>query len=60
MYYGRETRIIVNHYVNESYTQFLLKVDAPPQDVVLQLDIAETFFKTIIPNVRKFLISEGV
>ena len=54
MYYDRKTRVMVNQSVNEFYTWF----DALPQDVAFPLDIAATFFNTLITNVRELLISE--
>ena len=60
MYYERETRIMVNQVVNEFYTRFPFKVDALPQDVSFQLKIAATFFQNLSPDVREFLVSEGV
>ena len=57
MYYYKENRVIVNQLVNELYNQFLFKVDAPPQDVVLPLDINTNFFNNLIPDVRELLIS---
>ena len=43
---------MVNQPVNEFYTQFLFKIDALPQDVAFPLDIAATFFKNSITDVR--------
>ena len=51
---------MVNQSVNEFYTRFLFKIDALAQDVAFPLDIAVTFFKNLSPEVREFLISEGV
>ena len=50
----------MNQYINEFYTRFLFKIDALPQDEVFLLDITSTFFNNSSPDVRKFLISEGV
>ena len=60
MYYDRNIRVMVNHSVNEFYIRFLFKIDALPQDVAVTLYIAATFFKNLSPDVREFLISEGV
>ena len=60
MYYDKETRVMVNQSVKKFCTQFLFKIDALPQDMVLPLDINETFFNNLIPDVREFLISERV
>ena len=60
MYYDREIRVMVNQSVNAFYTQFLFKIDALPQYVVLPLDISEIFFKNLSLDVREFLIWEGV
>ena len=30
IYYDRETRVMVNHSVNEFYTRFFIKIDALP------------------------------
>ena len=57
MYYDKETQIMVNQSVNEFYTQFLFKIDAQPQDVVLLVDIVTTFFKNWSPDMREILIS---
>ena len=51
---------MVNQSVNEVYTRFLFKINALPQDVAFPLDIATTFSNKFIPDVREFLISEGV
>ena len=60
MYYNKETRVIVNQSVNQFYTWFLLKNNPLPEDVVFPLDISGTFFNNLNPDVREFLISEGV
>ena len=60
MYYDRETWVMVNQSANEFYTQSLFKIDALTQDVAFLLDIAATFFNNLSPDVREFLISEGV
>ena len=54
--YDIETRVMFNHSLNEFYTRFLFKIDALPQDIVFPLDISETFFNNLIPDVREFLI----
>ena len=46
--------------VNEFYTHFLFKIYALPQEVGSPLDIAATFVSNLIPDVREFLIPEGV
>ena len=51
---------MVNQSVNKFYTQFIFKIDALLQDVAFPLDVSETIFKNLIPDVRYFLISEGV
>ena len=51
---------MVNKSVNDFYTQFLIKIDALPQDVAFSFDIASTFLNNLSPDVRYFLISEGV
>ena len=60
MYYNKETRVMVNQSVNDFYIHFLFKIDALPHNVALPLDIAVTFFKNFSPDIREFLISEGV
>ena len=60
MYYDKENQVMINQSVNEFYTQFLFKIDALPQEVGFPLDIAAKFFKNLSPNVREFIISEGV
>ena len=56
MYYDRESNVMVNHSVNEFFIQSPFKIDALPQDVVLPLDIAETFFNNLSPGVIELLI----
>ena len=51
---------MINQSVNEFYIRFLFKKDALPQELGFPLDIAATFFNNLIPDIRKFLISEGV
>ena len=51
---------MVNKSLNEFYTRSLFKIDALPQDFAFPLDIDATFFENFSPNVREFLISEGV
>ena len=51
---------MVNQPVNEYYTRFLFKSDALRQDVAFPLEIYATFFKQLSPNVKEFLISEGI
>ena len=46
--------------VNEFYTRFLFKIGAHRQEVGFLLDIAATFFNNLSPDVREFLILEGV
>ena len=52
MYYDKETPVMVNESVNEFYTQFLFKIDALRQDILLSLDIAATFVNNFSPEVR--------
>ena len=59
-YYNKDSWIMVNHSVNEFYTQFLFTIDALPQDVGFPLDITATFFNNLSTDEREFLISEGV
>ena len=49
-----------NQSVNEFYTRLLFEIDALPQDVAFPLETSATFFNRLIPDVRDFLISEGV
>ena len=51
---------MVNQSVNEFYTRFLFEIDAIPQDGVLTLYIATTFFNNLSTDVRELLISKGV
>ena len=51
---------MINQFVNEFYTCFFFKIGALPQEVGFPLDIAATFFNNLSPDVRDFLISEGV
>ena len=57
MYYDRENRVMLNQPVNGFYIWFLFKIDSLLQDVALTLDIVETLFNNLSPNVRGFLIS---
>ena len=60
MYYDKENKVIINQSVNEFYTRFLFKIDALLQGVGLLLKISATFSNNLIPDVREFLISEGL
>ena len=60
IYDEKQKQVMVNQLVNDFPTWFLFKIDALPQDVELTLEIVATFFKKLIPDVREFLISEGV
>ena len=60
VYYDKDNHIMINQLVNEFYTRFLFKIDSLPQEVELPLDITKTFFNNLSPDVREFLISEGV
>ena len=60
IYYDKYNQVIINQSVNEFYTRFLFKIYALPQEVELPLDIAVTLFNNLRPDVREFLISEGV
>ena len=51
---------MINHLVNKFYTRFLFKIDTLLQEVGFLLNIAAKFFKKLSPDVREFLISEGV
>ena len=51
---------MINQLVNYFYTWFLFKIDALPQEVGFPLEISATFFNNLSPDIRKFLISEGV
>ena len=59
-YYDKENQAMINKLVNEFYTRFLFKIDTLLQEVELLLDIAATFFNNLIPDIREFLIPEGV
>ena len=60
MYDDKENRIVINQSINYFYTWFLFKIDSLPQEVGFLLDITTTLFNKLIPDVREFLISEGV
>ena len=60
MYYDKDNQVMINHSVNEFHTWFLFKIYALLQEVVLPLVIVATFFINLSPDVREFLISEGV
>ena len=57
VYSDIETLVIVNQSVNKFYTNLLFKIYALPQDFILTLYIAATFFNNLRPDVRKLLIS---
>ena len=60
MYYDKENQVMVNQSINEFYTQFFFKIGALPPEVGFLLEIAATFFNNSSPDVKEFLISEGV
>ena len=60
VYYDKDNQVMINQLVNEFCTWFLFKIDALPQELGLPLNITATFFNNLIPNVREFLISEGI
>ena len=60
MYFDKQNQIMINQSVNEFYTRLIFKIDALPQEVGLLLEISATLFNNLIPDVREFLISEGV
>ena len=60
IYYDGDTQVILNQLVSQFNTQFLFKIDTPPQGAVFPLDIATTFFNNLSPDVRELWISEGV
>ena len=60
MYYNKNNLVMTNQSVNEFYTRFLFKTDEIPKEVGLPLEIDTTFFNNFIPDVREFLISEGL
>ena len=47
---------MVNQSVNYSYTRFLFKIYALPQDIVFPLDTSVTFFNNLSHDIREFLI----
>ena len=51
---------MINQSLNQFYTRFLSKIDALPQEVGFLLEISAEFFNNLSPDVREFLISEGV
>ena len=51
---------MVNQSVNESCNRFLFKINTLPKDVVFLLDMTANVFNNFSPDVREFLISEGV
>ena len=60
IYYDKENQVMINQSVNEFYNRFLFKIDVLPQEVGSPFDITAIFFNTLRPDVREFLISEGV
>ena len=53
MYYDRETWIMFNKSINK----ILFKIDSVPQDFILPLEIAATFFNNLSPKIRELLTS---
>ena len=51
---------MINQSVNEFYSRSLFKIDTLPHEVGFPLDIDTTLFIKLSPDVREFLISEGV
>ena len=51
---------MINQSVNDLYTRSLFKIDALTQSEGFLLNISETLFSKFRPDVREFLISEGV
>ena len=60
MYFDKYNQVMINQLINEFYTQFFFKIEAPLQEVGFPLDISASFFNNLIPDIREFLISEGV
>ena len=59
IHYDKDKPVMVNQSLNDLCNRFPFKFYALPQDVVFPLDIAETFFNNLIPDVREFFMSEG-
>ena len=57
MCHEKGNRFMFNQLVNDIFTQFLIKVDAFPRDVVFPLEFSTTFFNNLSPEVRELLIS---
>ena len=51
VYYDKDTLVMFNQSVNDFYIHFLFKIVAFPQDVVFPLEISETFFSNLIPEI---------
>ena len=51
---------MVNQLVNKFYTRFPFKIYALQQEVGSPLNITATLFNNLSPDVREFLILEGV
>ena len=60
MYYDKKNQIMVNQLVNKFYTRFPFKIYALQQEVGSPLNITATLFNNLSPDVREFLILEGV
>ena len=60
MYYEKDNQVMINQSVNERYTRFLFKIKALLQEVGFPLYISAKSFNNLSPDVREFLISEGV
>ena len=52
IYYYKDNLVMVNKSVNEFYNQFLFKIDALTQDVVLPSEISATLFNKMSTEVR--------
>ena len=60
IYYDKYNQFMLNQLVNGFYTRFLFKIYALPQELGFTLDIVAELFNNLSPDVREFLISEGI
>ena len=60
MNYDKDNQVMINQSINDFYSRFLFKIDTLLQEVGFPLDINSTFFNNLSPDVREFLISEGI
>ena len=56
IYYDKDTHLTIKQSVKDFYSRFLFKIYAIPQDEVVTLDIAATFFINSSSDISYFLV----